>query len=650
MRHAILLVLFVPFAAFAAEPGYFRQPAIHGDTVVFVAEGDLWKVPITGGDATRLTTHPGDEGMPAISPDGQTIAFTAQYEGPTEVYTMPLAGGRPERRTWDGGRVTHVGWAGDNRLLISTNVDSTLPSQQLVTIDLGSRDRRRIPLAQAAEGTYLPDGAFVFTRLPFQGSQCKNYRGGTVQQLWRYKHGDSEARLLTGDYKGTSKNPIALGNRICFLTDRSGTMNLWSMTPDGQDFKPLTRHEGFDVISASGHGTRIVYQYKADLRTCDWDAGKDYPIRIKLNSDFDHTREKVIAKPVEWLATARISPNGDRVALTARGKVFVAPAVAGKGRFLEISRKEGVRYRDARFMPDGKSLLTLSDESGEVEFWKLPAAGSGKGERLTSDGSVLRWNGVPSPNGRYIAHDDKDQRLWIYDSEKKSNKKIAESPFGDSQGFAWSPDSQWLAYAVDGENQFRRVYLHHIDSDKSAAVTTDRYDSFSPAWSADGKFLYFLSNRNLSNSVPGPWGIYAPEPFFDKKTRIYHVGICDGLRSPFAPKDDTLEPEPAKKDVELAGIDKRIFEVPIPPGNYTTLAANDKGLFWMAHPLGGDSVLQGAAFGEKPTPSTIATDARNYEMSKEGNKLLIRFRESLNVSDATPTSNAGAPSIWPRGS
>lgn len=642
MRFSILAACFAASFSFAAEPGYFRQPTVHGNTIVFVAEGDLWKVPIAGGDATRLTTHPGDEGMPAISPDGKTIAFTGQYEGPTEVYTMPVAGGPPTRRTWDGGRVSHIGWAGQSKLLISTNIDSTLPSQQLAIIDLTTKERKRIPLAQAAEGSFAPDGSLIFTRLPFQGSQCKNYRGGTVQQLWRYKTGDSEAKPLTTDYKGTSKNPIALGSRVYFLSDRSGTMNVWSMTPDGQNLKQHTKHDGFDIISAAGHGTRIVYHHKADLRVYDFDADKDQEINIRLNSDFDHTREKVISKPVEWLSSARISPNGDRVALTARGKVFVAPAVSGKGRFLEITRKEGVRYRDAQFMPDGRSLLVMSDESGEVEFWKLPANGPGKGEQLTKDGSVLRWEGVPSPNGKLIAHHDKDQRLWIYDIEKKANTKISESAYDDFDGLAWSPDSQWLAYAEEGENMFHRVKLYHASSKKSAAVTTDRYDSFSPAWSADGKFLYFLSNRNLNNTVNGPWGIYAPEPFFDKKTKIYHVGIVDGLRSPFSPKDDTLDPEPSAKVVELAGIEKRIFEVPITAGNYSHLTANDKGLYWMSRPMVGDNALLSAAFGEKPNVNTIAAGARGYEMSKEGNKLLIRFSESIHVTDASPTSGAGA--------
>lgn len=641
MRLGLFAVLLAPLAVNAAEPGYYRQPAVSGDTVVFVAEGDLWKVPVAGGSATRLTTHPGEEGMPAISPDGQTVAFTGQYEGPTEVYTMPLAGGPPTRRTWDGAKVSHVGWTPDGRLLVGTDAESTLPAQQLVAIDPKTKERKRVPLAQAAEGSYTRDGVLVFTRLPFQGSQCRGYRGGTAQQLWRYQDGEPEAVPLTRDYPGTSKDPMCLGGRVYFLTDRSGTMNLWSMTPDGKDLKQHTTHDGFDVVSAAGHGSRIVYQHKADLRVYDLQAGKDSPLDVRLNSDFDHTREKVITKPMDWLSAAHISPNGDRVALTARGKVFVAPAVSGKGRFVEVTRKEGVRYRDARFLPDGKGLLVLSDESGEVEFWRHPADGLGGGEQLTRDGTVLRWEGVPSPDGKRFAHHDKDQKLWVYDLTKRTQKMIAESAYDDFSNLAWSPDGKWLAFVSEGENMMRRVQLYGVDGGTITYVTTDRYDSFSPAWDPAGKFLYFLSNRHLHTAVPAPWGLYQPEPFFDKKTKVYHIPLTPGLRSPFVPKDDTLDPEPSKKDVVLAGIEKRLIEVPVPAGNYDHLAVNDKGLFWLSHPTGGEPTLLAAPLAEKPGVNTVAAGVRGFEMSKDGSKLLVRKGDELHVTDATPAAGIG---------
>ena len=664
------LLLILPPAA-AANLGYYRQPALHKNTLVFVAEGDLWKVSADGGTAARLTTHGAQEGLPAISPDGKTIAFVASYEGPSEVYVMPLAGGPPRRLTYDAGRIAFVSWTLDGKILFATDAESTLPSIQLVTLDLtpkgGSVVRRRVPLAQAAEGVYEPDGkTLYFTRLPFQGSHTKRYKGGTAQNLWKFADGDPEAKPLTAGYAGTSKAPMWWQGRVYFVSDRDGTMNLWSMRPDGSDAKQHTRHSGWDVASPSLSEGRIAYQLGADLHLYDVAADRDRKLTIRLDSDFDQTRERWVTKPLEYLTSAHVSPDGSKVALTARGRVFVAPAK--QGRFVEVTRKEGVRYRDARFLPDGKNVIALSDESGEVELWSLPANGVGPGEQLTKTGEVLRWVAVPSPDGKHVAHTDKNQRLFVYDVKNRKDRKIEESKVDDFEELAWSPDGLWLAYAERGPNTFRRVKVYGVEDGKAFFVTTDRFDSYSPAWSADGKWLYFLSDRNLKSVVGSPWGTYQPEPFLDKKTKIYQLALTDGQRSPFAPPDelqsggkqrdtkapdkkdpDKKEPdrkEPGKKEpkpaapavkIDRAGIEARLFEVPVAPGNYSELAVNDKALFWLSKPTGdSDSALQAVAItNDSPEVKTVVAGIKDYELAQDGKKLLVRKGDSLYVIDAT---------------
>ena len=224
-----------------------------------------------------------------------------------------------------------------------------------------------------------------------------------------------------------------------------------------------------------------------------------------------------------------------------RGKVFVAPR--REGRFVEASHAQGVRYRDVRFLPGGKDLLALSDESGEIEFWKFPADGVGESHQLTTDATVLRLEGSPSPDGKYIAHHDKNQRLFILDLEKKTSRQIDESKFDVFADLHWLPDSKWLAYTAPSENMFHRVRLYSVAAGSITDVTSDRFDSASPAWSADGKWLYLLSDRNLKTVVESPWGAYQPEPFLDKKTLIYGVALTESdTRLPFAPKDE-LHPQ-----------------------------------------------------------------------------------------------------------
>ncbi len=670
------------------DPGYFRQPAIHGNTIVFVAEGDLWSVPITGGHASRLTTHPAGEGNPAISPDGRFIAFTAQFEGPTEVYVMPRGGGKPRRLTFDAANISSVGWTPDGKVLIGTDVYSGLPNQQLVALDFSSPDgavtRTRIPLAQAADGSYTLDGkTLFFTRLAFQGSHTKRYKGGTAQQLWFFRTGAPEAKPLTTDFAGTSRTPMFFEGRVYFASDRDGTMNLWSIRPDGSGARQHTKHKEFDFKSPALGSGRIVYQLGADLRVFDIAAETDKAISITLESDFDHTREKWIKEPIDFMTDAHPSPDGTKAVVTARGRVFVIPRKAG--RLVEAGRKPGVRYRDARFMPDSKTLLVLSDESGEVELWTVPADGLGEPLNITTDGVVLRRRAVPSPDGKYVAHTDKNQRLFLLNVATKQNKRLAESAVDEFDDLTWAPDSKWLAFTELADNLFRVVKLHSVATGKTIAVTSDRYDNFSPAFSPDGKWLYLLSDRNLKSVIKEPWGTYQPEPFLDKKTKIYHIALISGLRSPFTPpteldtpekeekkkdekkeiekkdsdkqKDDKEKPKKQKDDrqkndrqkdekqesdvapveIELDGIAARLIPVPVPPGNYKSLAVSEKALFWLSYPAGEDKkgTVEGVTIDDdEPEVKTVAENVTSFELSADGKKLLLVREKELLLADA----------------
>ncbi len=235
----VLTLLAIPPASHAtpaeAPVGYYRQPALHGDTVVFVAEGDLWQVPVAGGEAVRLTSHPGEEEDPVISPDGTTVAFTATYEGPREVYTMPVGGGLPTRRTWGSSRgLRTTGWTPDGQLLYTTAAHSTLPGVELARLNLSGTATQPdfVPLFDAADGSYDDSGTTLFfTRYSAQSSHTKRYQGGTAQSIWKFPRGAAEATPLTSDFPGTSRHPMWWQGRIYFVSDRDGTLNLWSMSP-----------------------------------------------------------------------------------------------------------------------------------------------------------------------------------------------------------------------------------------------------------------------------------------------------------------------------------------------------------------------------------------------------------------------------------
>lgn len=674
--------------------GYYRQPALGDNIIIFSAEGDLWKVPATGGNATRLTSHPSAEGSPAISPDGKLVAFTGQYEGPQEIYVMPTTGGLPKRLTWDAASTAVAGWTADGRIIARTDRLSTLPSAQLILINPDTGEKSLIPLAQANEGTFDPavktaeDATLIFVRIPFNGSWTKRYKGGTIEQIWRFKKGEGEAVNLTADYDGTSFRPLwsATTNRIYFLSDRDNHMNLWSMSPDGKNLKQHTKHVGFDIRGLSVRGNKAVYQLGPDLWSIDLTTDQATKLDITLDTDLDQLREKWIEKPAEFITSARISPDGEKVAITARGRIFVVPAK--QGRIVDASRDDTVRYREARFLKDSDGIVALSDASGEVEVVTMPANGLAGPTQLTTGSTVLKWAATPSPDGRFIAHHNKNLELWVYDTQSKTDSKIDSSMLDDFTELVWSPDGRWLAYVNQADNAFPIIKLWDSTTNTVTVLTTDRYASYSPAWSRDGNWLFFLSDRTFRTIVGSPWGQNQPDPFIDESTKIYAIALkADPLpRWPFLPndelqsakkddkkddkkdepkKDEKKSDEPAadakkddakkdeskkddtKKDekkpkpvlIDLPGIAERLYEVPLKAGNYGGLSTTEKALFFTSRPSGFDSKTDLLALeikNENIEPKTVTGDIAFYEISEDGKKLLLRKKDNFFVIDAAP--------------
>lgn len=653
LRYAILAALAVVLGGLTLRAqdkaptrlGYYRFPAIHGDTVIFTAEGDLWTVSAEGGLARRLTSDAGMEDNASISPDGKIVAFSAQYEGPTDAYIMPVEGGVPKRLTWDDG-VAVTGWTPDGRVLVRTSRYSTLPDSELETVDMHG-NRELLPLAQAAEGSYAPDGrTLFFTRFPHQGSFTKRYKGGTAQNIWRYMPG-AEAVELTGDYTGTSRGPMYWNGRVYFLSDRDGIMNVFSMDANGHDVKQETHQKVLDVQSASLSDGRIVYQCGADLWLLDLKTGKDAIIPITLVSDFDQLGNHWVKKPLEYLTDARLAPDGSAVVFTARGEVFTMPAdAAAGGRIVKVAGDSSVRFRGARYLPDGKNILVLSTKTGETEFWKYPANGLGAPEQWTEGASVLRLEGDPSPDGRWIANYDKNDQLWLLDTQTKQNKLIASSTEGGFSDLAWSPDSQWLAYVESAANQFSQIKLLRPSTGEIRTITSDYYDSMSPAWSADGKWIYFLSDRMLKTTVSSPWGPRQPDPNFDRAIKIYQLALIPGVRSPFEPPDELHPEETAKSNsektaavtvnIDFDGLPDRLSEVPAPSGNYESLQAGEKQMCWLsrddeAAPKVALECLDIANKGDHP--ATVVPDVRSFEISLHRKKMLVEKGEDFYVLD-----------------
>lgn len=648
LYRALLLVMIIFFClgdlvAQEGFEGYYRYPNLHNQTIIFTAEGDLWKVSSSGGIAQRLTTHPAEELYAKVSPDGQTIAFTASYEGPMELYTMPITGGLPSRWTYEQEASIATTWSPDGDLLYATRQYATLPDYQLIKINLDSKVKQAIPLSQATEATYGSDGkTLYFVRPSDHNNVTKRYTGGTARNIWKFQNGSSEATNLTDQYVGESHHPQWWNNRIYFVSDRDGTMNIWSMNESGADLRQHTFHKDFDVRSISLSAGKIAYRRAADIWLYDITTGQYSIVPIKLSSDLDQLREKWETNPMEYLTSAHIDSTGEKVVLTARGRIFVAPV--GAGRIVQLSRKEGVRYRDAIFDANGANVMTLSDESGEFELVKIPSSGIGEHQPITENGTTLRFDPLPSPDGMWVAFRDLDQHLWIHHNLTKQTRKITTKNT-DVGSYAWSPDSRWLSFSQDATNTMTQIHLYELATSTTTSLTTDRANSYSPSWSPDGKWIYFLSDRNFESLVGGPWGPRQPEPYFDQKFKIYHIALQKGQRSPFK-ADDELNEEP-KKDkeeknelivkIDTEDITRRIQEVPVTPGNYYNLQVNDKAIYYMSRETGlnAKTNLNALQIDNKELKTKeILSDLRSYELSADGKKMLINKSKALYVVSA----------------
>lgn len=648
------LLILLTQAAYSQQKGYYRTPALFENTVVFTAEGDLWKYDITTGQSSRLTTHLGVESNPVFSPDGKQIVFTGQYEGISELYVMDVNGSVPKRITYDFyGRVNAVQWLADGQIVYSTARFNTLPDPQLVKLNPATLTTELIPLSQASDGFYDADKTLYFTRLPKQGSNNKRYRGGYIQQLWKFD-GAGEARCLTCDFEGTSYRPMLYQDRIYFISDRDGSMNIWSMDKEGKSLTQHTTSKEWDIKSANIHRSRMVYQKGADLWLYDIGTKTEKLLDIRLISDFDQRKPRWYKHPGESITHLGLSPEGNFVAVVSRGRLFVTPAKGG--RWVEINRKSGIRYKDVAFL-DEKTLIYQCDMSGEFEIWKSNADGSGTPQQLTRNSKMLIWWLQPSPDGKWIVYNDKEEVMRIIDAATGALKfelKDPEFGFGDH---AWSPDSRYLAYSHSIENTVSQISVVEVATGKISELTTPRLESFTPTWTKDNKWFYFLSERNLRTQVASPWGARQPEPYYSETRGIYALPLTADLAFPFVQKDPwsaemEAEPEaepkskdgkkkipaPAAPTVNWQYATQHLFQAPVKFGNIGSLQASEDHLYWMD--FGDKTWGKGKLFALKmdysarTEPVEVANDIDGFEISGNRKKILISGEKGLHVGEA----------------
>jgi tricorn protease len=664
---ALTIAFLAATAAFPVDTRDTRlvaDPAVSGDRIAFAYANDLWVANLDGTGVRRLTSHPGVEAGPRFSPDGKLIAFTGRYEGNTDVYLVPTEGGVPKRLTWHPGPDTALGFTPDGKsvLFASPREVYTNRYQQLFTVSVDGGEAIRLPIPHAAKAAISPDGQTIAYLPVYEAfNEWKHYRGGTASRLVLFDTKSyATEKVPQPEGRCNDTDPMWIGRRLYFRSDRDGEFNLYSFDPATKAVARLTRHTDFPVVNASAGGGRLAYEQAGYLHLLDPASGTDTRVRIGVAADLVETRPRYL-KGVKYVRDASLSPTGTRVAMDFRGEILTVPREKGDER--NLTRSPGAHDAHPAWSPDGKQIAWFSDASGEYALRIAAQDGHGEPREIALKGSGFyddpRW----SPDSRKLSYSDNSRTIWIVDVASGEQAKVDADPmYGPVKVLqhAWSPDSKWLAYTRNSTTYVNRVWLYSLADRKSQPVTDGLSDAREPAFDPNGKYLYFLVSTDA-----GPVQDWFSQASTDlaASQAIYLAVLAKGVVSPLAKESDEEgakkdeakkdgagkedakkeaaakdkpPPPPAKVTIDFDGLAERILALPVKPAGYSSLQVGTTGqIFYRKEPGAnrrGETTLNRYDL-EKRKEDALAENVGSFEISRDGKRVVVQVKEAWSICD-----------------
>jgi tricorn protease len=693
---ATMLKLLIPAAALALaaapllaqapaadETRLLRFPATNGKQIVFSYADQLYTVGVDGGEARRLTNTPGYAVFPRFSADGSQLAFTAQYDGNTEVYVMPAEGGTPKRLTYTAtlSRDDVSDRMGPNNLVMAwknTSNEIAFRSRmtsfnsfvgQLYTVGTDGDVPKQVPVPRGGFLSYSPDDTKMAYNQVFREFRTwKDYRGGMADDIWIFDFKTGAVEDITNDAAQDIIPMWGPDNRIYFLSDREAggakRMNLYSYDLATKATAQLTHFTDFDIKFPSLGGGVVVFEEAGYIWAYDIRKGSAQRVPIAVRDDFVTSRPERI-NVAKYVESVNIAPDGKRVVVSARGATFTVPAKDGATR--NLTRKEGIHERDAVWSPDGRWIAYISDDTGENEIYVRPQDASAEPTQLTTGADTYYYFPVWSPDGKKLLWGDRLQRLRFVTVETKAVTLVDTATAFEVTQYNWSPDSQWITWARPEDESLSKVWLYSLAGSRKFEVTDGWYEASAPAFSDDGKFLLLASGRDFNRTLS--------EVEFDHVykdlERVYLIALSKDTDSPFKPKSDEVEiapaPKPddkpadakaadgkdAKKDaapkpvvvkVDEDGIKDRLVGLPIKASNYESIHSVGDKVYYLRADEGGDGEEDAgpppktlAMYDLKERKETELGKTFGYDLSADGKKMLLSVGKDFAVID-TPTS------------
>lgn len=657
-----LVVLFgmsgaVRLGAQSTPTRLLRTPSISATHVAFAYANNIWIVDRKGGDARRLTSFQGQSSNPKISPDGATVAFSADYGGNTDVYTVPVGGGEPVRLTWHPGADNVQGWTPDGaRVMFASSRQTAAPNAtpRFWTVPAKGGIAEPMPLPRAYQGKISPDGRRIAYRMNTSwDEERRNYRGGQNRPVWIV---DLQSFDLVSPPWTDSKDvdPAWLGETVYFISDRDGIANVWSYDTATRALTQRTRFIDYDVKSLDAGGGAVVFEQAGYLHVLDPRSNKTAQLTINAAGDFPWMMTR-FEDVTTRMANISLSPTGKRVLVEARGEIFTIPEEKGDVR--NITHSSGSAERQPAWSPDGKWISYFSDRSGEYKLVIESPDGIGAAREIAFEKSAFYYTPVWSPDSKKLLYTDTNLNVWVMDISTGQSKIVGNDPWMVPERTlapSWSPDSKWVAFASRLNTLYRAIVVSNVETGEKRQVTDGLADAMYPVWDASGKYLWFLASTDFG--LASQWldmTSYGREETF----ALYLAVLNKTDPSPLLPESDedpgvgtrssdaTTKPPaaPPVVQIDFDRLQQRILAVNgVPSRRYSQLKAGAAGtvFFLEAATAAGarGNLLHRFRLSDRKSEQFQSTVAE-YAVSADGKKLVYRT--------TPPAAAPGAPPARP---